>query len=74
MPGEIWGYHLGDHVEVRSSFGDPWEPGVVQRFTPHRTLRVHTDAGGMTDVSLPVHIRPWKRPTTPEEIERYLSG
>ena len=74
MPQEVWGFKVGDYVEVRESFDGRWEPGRVVALTAGRTLQVRMSDGPLREVRLPKHARPWKQPQTAEEIERYLDG
>lgn len=74
MPQEVWGYKQGDHVEVRESFDGRWEAGVVVALTAGRTLQVRMEGSRLKEVRLPRHVRPWRKPQTAEEIERYLDG
>jgi hypothetical protein len=75
MPREVWGYRQGDHVEVRESFDGRWETGVIFFLTARRTLQVRLlEEGRVMHVQLPAHVRPWEKPQTAEEIERYLDG
>lgn len=74
MPSEVWGYRLGDYVEVRQPADNQWHPARVTGLTVQRTLVIaFAQTAESRVVSNPRGIRAWEVPTEPDDIERWLA-
>lgn len=69
MPSEVWGYRVGDAVEVQSPVDGSWTPGTVTRIDNARNVWV-----GAVCVRLPNRIRRFIAPTDLWEVEEFLQG
>lgn len=66
-----WGFNLKDRVEARRN--GRWERGSISGFYMRSPIVTFTDGSSQTYHNVKM-VRPWKPPTTPEEIEAFLSG
>lgn len=74
MPSSVWGYKEGDWVEWRPGNTQPWRVAKVTRFNTSR-LPIVTDwyRGGAFVIGSPANIRPYEPPSTPDDIESFLT-
>lgn len=79
-PRRIWGFAIGDDVEVRSStYQQDWQMAKVVTFDIDRNIVIAlSDARGIRAMTRqviknPKLIRPFKLPNSPDDIERFLN-
>lgn len=79
-PRRIWGFAIGDDIEVRGSIrSDRWQMAKVVAFDADRNVVIALiDDKGVRAVTRrtiknPKLIRPFKLPNSPDDIERFLN-